>query len=118
MSAFRSITPSEATGPNRQFLMIYRASWVPSRTWRRSWLTSLAALKAYLGFGAALSEGKLNVKQREQSALSVANTNQCDYCLSAHNVLGSSANLFKLPDSGLTTCVLTRRKVNYEQNSF
>ena len=112
MSAFRSITRSEATGLNRQFFNDLQSKLGPVPNLAQKLANSLAALKAYLGFGADLSEGKLNVKQREQSALSVANINQCDYCLYTHNVLGSSADLFKLPDSGLTTCVLTRRKVN------
>jgi uncharacterized peroxidase-related enzyme len=54
-----------------------------------------SALKAYLGFGAALSEGRLTGKLREQIAVAVANVNHCDYCLSAHNVLGSLQGLTK-----------------------
>ena len=54
---------------------------------------SPAALTAYLGFGAALGEGKLTGRQPEQIA--VANTNECDYCLSAHNLLGSLQGLTK-----------------------
>ncbi len=99
MSAFRSITPSEATGLNRQFLDDLQSKLGRIPNLAQKLASSLAARKAYLAFDAALSEGKLNVKQREQIAVSVPNTNQCDYCLSAHNVLGSSADLFKLPDS-------------------
>jgi alkylhydroperoxidase family enzyme len=100
MSAFRSMTPSEATGLNRRFFDDLQSKLGPVPNLAQKLVNSLAALKAYLGFGAALSEGKLNVKHREQIAVSVANTNQCDYCLSAHKVLGSSVDLFKLPDSG------------------
>jgi uncharacterized peroxidase-related enzyme len=85
MSTFRSIPPSEATGLNKQLFngLESKLGMVP------------AALKAYLGFGAALSEGKLTGKQREQIAVAVANVNHCDYCLSAHNVLGSLQGLTK-----------------------
>ena len=112
MSAFRSITPSEATGLNRQFLNDLQSKLSPVPNLAQKLANFRAALKACLGFGASLSEGELNVKQREQSAASVANTDQCDYCLSAHNVLGSSADLFQTAGQRLTTCVLTRRKVN------
>ena len=39
--------------------------------------------------------GKLTGRQREQVAGAVANTNECDYCLSAHNLLGSLQGLTK-----------------------
>ena len=100
MSAFRGITPSEATGLNMQFLNDLQSKLGPVPNLAQKLANFLAALKAYLGFGTALSEGKLNVMQREQIAVSVANTDQCGYCLSANNVMGSSADLFKLPDSG------------------
>jgi uncharacterized peroxidase-related enzyme len=52
-----------------------------------------AVLDAYLGFGAALRKGRLPAKLQEQIALAVAEANACDYCLSAHSVLGRGAGL-------------------------
>jgi uncharacterized peroxidase-related enzyme len=54
---------------------------------------SPAALEGYLGLNGALSK-TLDVKTRERIALAVADTNGCDYCLSAHSYLG--LNLAKL----------------------
>ncbi|MCE9520906.1 MAG: carboxymuconolactone decarboxylase family protein [Alphaproteobacteria bacterium] len=54
---------------------------------------SPAALEGYLGFNTALGK-TLDVKTRERIALTVAQVNGCDYCLSAHSYLAT--NLAKL----------------------
>jgi len=55
--------------------------------------TSPAALQGFLGLNGALGKA-LDVKTRERIALAVAQTNGCDYCLSAHTYLG--LNLAKI----------------------
>ncbi len=52
-----------------------------------------AALEAYLGFSAALGHGAFDGKLREQIALTVAETNLCGYCLSAHATIGGKLGL-------------------------
>jgi uncharacterized peroxidase-related enzyme len=52
-----------------------------------------AALQAYLGFSEALSHGRLSAAQREIIALAVAQTNSCQYCLSAHVMIGKGSGL-------------------------
>ena len=54
---------------------------------------SPAVLDFYLAAGEALSGGKINAKLREQIALTVAGENTCDYCASAHTVLGKMAGV-------------------------
>jgi uncharacterized peroxidase-related enzyme len=54
---------------------------------------SPAALQGYLGLSAALGRGVLPAALREQIALLVAQQNGCDYCLSAHAVIGAGAGL-------------------------
>lgn len=54
---------------------------------------SPAVLEAYMGFSGALNNAKLCPKIREQIALAVAGKNSCDYCASAHSVLGKKAGL-------------------------
>ncbi len=49
--------------------------------------------EGYLNFSGALASGALNAGVREQIALSVAEANLCDYCLSAHSFLGRKAGL-------------------------
>jgi uncharacterized peroxidase-related enzyme len=52
---------------------------------------SPAALGAYLGMAGALKEGMLSEKEREAIALTVAESNACDYCRAAHTALGLKA---------------------------
>jgi uncharacterized peroxidase-related enzyme len=52
-----------------------------------------AALEGYLNFSGALAGGSFNAKVREQIALTVAESNLCGYCLSAHTVMGSRVGL-------------------------
>lgn len=49
---------------------------------------SPAALEGYLALSGALARGRLDARLRERIALTVAEFNHCDYCLSAHAYLG------------------------------
>ncbi|WP_298210285.1 carboxymuconolactone decarboxylase family protein [Acidovorax sp.] len=52
-----------------------------------------AALNGYLAFSDALSKGRLSAAQRELIALAVGQANACQYCLSAHTLIGKGAGL-------------------------
>lgn len=54
---------------------------------------SSAVLDAYLSFSNALSAAKLPAPVREQIALTVAEVNSCEYCLSAHSFLGAKLGI-------------------------
>src|SRR5271169_1511583 len=54
---------------------------------------SPAVLTGYLAFSDALSKGVLSAKQREIISLTVAQANECGYCLSAHTLMGKGAGL-------------------------
>lgn len=54
---------------------------------------SPAALKSMLGSFGALSDGRLGAALGEQIAVAIANANGCEYCLSAHTVLGKKAGV-------------------------
>lgn len=54
---------------------------------------SPAAVKGYLSFNEALSHGVLSPKLREQIAITVAEVNRCEYCLSAHYAIGKSIGM-------------------------
>ena len=58
---------------------------------------SPAALEGYLALNGALAKGKLSVQLRERIALTIAEYNACDYCLSAHDYLGR--NVAKISDA-------------------
>ncbi|MBA52951.1 MAG: alkylhydroperoxidase [Pseudomonadales bacterium] len=50
-------------------------------------------LTGYLQLSETLGQGRLNARQREMVAIAVAQQNHCEYCLSAHAVLGKGAGL-------------------------
>ncbi len=52
-----------------------------------------AALDAYVGTVGALSGGTLEPALREQLAVAIAGSNRCDYCASAHTMLGKAAGV-------------------------
>lgn len=52
-----------------------------------------ALLTGYLQLSEAMSQGRLNARQREMIAIAVAQENQCEYCLSAHATIGKGAGL-------------------------
>ena len=50
---------------------------------------SPSALEGYLSLSGALAKGKLSAQLRERIALTVAEFNGCDYCLSVHSYLAT-----------------------------
>lgn len=52
-----------------------------------------AALEAMLGFFASLGKASLGARLGEQIAIAVAQSNGCDYCLSAHTAIGRAHGL-------------------------
>jgi uncharacterized peroxidase-related enzyme len=64
----------------------------------RTFANSPAVLNAYLDFHQALGTGSLSPQLREQIAVVVAESNECEYCLSAHTAIGK---LYGLSDREL-----------------
>lgn len=54
---------------------------------------SPAALKAFLGLHGIANAGSLDALTRERIALTLAQQNACEYCLSAHEAIGRKAGL-------------------------
>lgn len=54
---------------------------------------SPAALSAYLAFSQAIGESSISPALREQLALTTAGLNSCDYCASAHTLMGKGAGV-------------------------
>lgn len=52
-----------------------------------------AALNGYLGLSETLGTGRLNAAQREIVALAAGQANRCQYCLSAHTMIGKGVGL-------------------------
>jgi len=52
-----------------------------------------AALNGYLGLSETLGTGRLTAAQREIVALAAGQANSCQYCLSAHTLIGKGTGL-------------------------
>lgn len=59
----------------------------------RGMANSAAVLDAYLKFSGAMGNTKLDGKTRHAIALAVGQANRCEYCVSAHTLLGGKVGL-------------------------
>ena len=85
--------PASATGTNKKFFDVLQGALgvIPNMT--RSMAQSPAVLEGYISLSGALS--KRNVRQGawRRTGSYAGGTNHCDYCASAHTVLGKFAGL-------------------------
>ncbi len=95
MTRIQAIDPAVATGKAQTLLAAVKTKMgiVPNLT--RVLANAPAALEGYLSFSGALAGGALDAKVREQIALATAEANLCDYCLSAHTLIGGKVGLSK-----------------------
>ena len=93
MQNLKSLNPADATGKTKGTFDALQKNLGTVPNLMRTLGNSPAALNAYMGFNAALGESKIPATLRELLAVTVANANACDYCLSAHNALGKLAGL-------------------------
>jgi uncharacterized peroxidase-related enzyme len=71
-----------------------------------------AALQAYLSMAGALQEGMLTAAEREAIALAVGEANRCEYCVSAHTLMGKKAGLTDEQTVGARRGQLADAKLN------
>ena len=93
MSCIQAIDPDQAPAPVRPILSAVQESLGAIPNLFRVTANSPAALDALVGAIGALSKGTIKPSAREAIALTVAEANGCDYCLSAHAALGNGAGL-------------------------
>ncbi len=87
------VDPQHVTGKTRRLLGQVRAKFGFVPNFFRVLADAPVALEGYLNFSEALAGGTLDGRIRERIALAVAESNLCDYCLSAHAFLGQRAGL-------------------------
>lgn len=93
MNRLNLVTPETATGKTKELFdgINKKLGRVPNVFQLLG--NSPAALEGYLKFSEALAGGVLDAKLREIIAIAVAETNVCEYCLSAHYAIGKSVGL-------------------------
>jgi uncharacterized peroxidase-related enzyme len=93
MSRIAAIDPAAAQGKTKELLDgVHKALGLTPNLYRVAG-QSPAALDGLLSLTGALNHAKLGPKTREAVALAVGQANACDYCLSAHTLLGKGAGL-------------------------
>jgi uncharacterized peroxidase-related enzyme len=93
MPRINPVDPNTATGKQKELLDGVKAKLGRVPNLMKTIATSPAVLEAYLNFSGSLADGLLDAKLREQIALTVAEANACEYCLSAHTAIGKMVGL-------------------------
>ena len=93
MSRIQLVDPESAEGKQKELLDGVQKKLGMTPNLLRGLANSPAALQTYLSASTALGEGNLSAQLREQIALAVAESNNCDYCLAAHSAVGKMVGL-------------------------
>ena len=99
MTRLKALNPDQATGKTKELFTTIEGKLGMVPNMMRTMGNSSAFLEGYLNLGDALGAGTLGAKTGELIALTVAESNSCDYCLSAHTYIG--ANLLKIDAESL-----------------
>jgi uncharacterized peroxidase-related enzyme len=92
MSRLTLVNPEQTDGKRKELLETVKNKMglIPNMT--KAMAVSPAVLEGYLGFSGAVGKS-LTAKLRAQIALTVAQQNTCEYCLSAHTAIGKAVGL-------------------------
>lgn len=93
MSRIAVIDKDNANAEQKNLLDAIQAKLGMVPNFLRVFANSPAALKALLGLYGVASEGSLSPQTRERIAVTLAQQNECEYCLSAHTAIGRKAGL-------------------------
>jgi len=88
MTRLNAIDPNEATGRSKELFEGIKSKLGMVPNMMRTMGNSSAVLEGYLNLSDSLSKSSLGSKTGELIALTVAETNACNYCLSAHSFIG------------------------------
>ncbi len=93
MPRIAPIDPDTATGKTKELLDGVQAAIGATPNLFRTIAQAPSVLDAYLAHSKAVSSGTLSNAVREQIALVIAGANHCDYCASAHTLIGRGAGV-------------------------
>ena len=93
MSRIAAVDPAQTNGKTREILGAVNTMLGVTPNLFRVAAQAPSVLEGLVGLSGATAKGTLGPKTREAIALTVAEANGCDYCLSAHSVLGKGAGL-------------------------
>ncbi|MBX7435240.1 carboxymuconolactone decarboxylase family protein [Mycobacterium sp. Y57] len=90
MSNFTAVEPETATGRTAELLAQVQKSLGTTPAMTKVMANSPALLQSYLALSGAVAGGTLKPAVRERLAISTAQLNGCEYCLSAHTYIGAN----------------------------
>jgi uncharacterized peroxidase-related enzyme len=90
MARLKALSPEDATGKTKELFTAIEAKLGMVPNMMRTMGNSSAVLEGYLNLSGALGNGTLGATTGELIALAVAESNSCDYCLSAHTYIGAN----------------------------
>ena len=93
MPRITPVNPETATGKAKDLLTAVKSKMGMVPNMMATLANAPAVLESYLSFSGALNGASLNAKTREAIAIAIAEANGCNYCLSAHSVIGKGAGL-------------------------
>ena len=99
MTRLKALSPDETTGKAKEIFTAVNNKFGVVPNMIRTMGNSPALLEGYLNFSGALDHGTLGAKTGKLIALAVAESNQCNYCLSIHTYL--AVNLLKMDTATL-----------------
>lgn len=93
MNRLQQLDPSETTGKVQTLLAGVEKKLGKVPNLFRVLSNAPAVLEGYLNFSGALANGTFSPRVREQISLAVAESNLCEYCLSAHTYFAGKVGL-------------------------
>lgn len=88
MTRLQALDPKEATGRSKELFEGIQAKLGMVPNMMKTMGNSSVVLEGYLNLSEILGKGSLGGKLGELLALTVAENNACNYCLSAHSFIG------------------------------
>jgi len=93
MSRITVVTQNDATPDQKELLDAIQGQLGMVPNFLGILAHSTDALKAFLGLHGIAGSGDLDPQTRERIALAIAQSNSCEYCVSAHSAIGRKAGL-------------------------
>ena len=93
MSRITTVTDDLANHEQAELFTAIKSNLGIVPNFLRVFANSPDALKAFLGFHHIAGNGSLDAETRERIALTLAQKNECEYCLSAHTAIGRKTGL-------------------------
>ncbi len=93
MTRINQINNDEATGKAKELLDGVQKKLGMTPNLMKVLANSPVSLQSYLNTNETLAGGVLSAKNRERISLRVGELNRCQYCVSAHTLLGGKAGL-------------------------